>query len=564
MRKVLYNTLGVHTAMSLQPFIPTTKQEMTTQGIQQCDVIIVSGDAYVDHPAFGAAVLGRYLQAYGFSVGIIAQPDWKTKTDFLKLGEPKICFAVTAGNMDSMVAHYTPLKKRREQDMMSSDGKAGLRPDKPTIVYTNRLKEISTKPIVIGGVEASLRRFTHYDYWENSLRKSILLDSKADILVYGFSEKSFLEIVKRLQAQENIEGIPGTVTKAKGVDCLTMPSYEECLADKKRYAEAFRIFHCNATNTLAQKHGDWYVVQHEAMTTTTADVDFIAELPYRRQPHPVYNNSITCLRTVLFSVSTHRGCFGGCSFCAITYHQGKKVVSRSEESILREIQEITKHPDFRGEIYDLGGATANMWQMDDGKINHKPLIQLQKKVRSIQGVKHVFVRSGIRYDLAMQDEEYMEDLLTHHVSGNLKIAPEHVSESVTSLMMKPAGDKFAEFLRLFARVTKKVGKPNQKVVPYFMAAHPGTTLKEMKELMDFTKKNDCYTTQVQVFTPTPMTLSTAMYYTGINPLTRKPIYVPYAYREKKMQKAMLLWKEKENRRKIKEALHTIKEEDDFG
>ncbi|MBI4441546.1 YgiQ family radical SAM protein [Candidatus Woesearchaeota archaeon] len=526
----------------MRPFIPTTSEEMRAQGIKQCDVIIVSGDAYVDHPAFGAAVLGRFLQAHGFSVGIIAQPDWTKKDDFQRLGEPALCFAVTAGNMDSMVAHYTPMKRRREEDMMSPSGKAGLRPDKPTIAYTNRLKELFTKPIVIGGVEASLRRFAHYDYIENRLRKSILLDAKADILVYGFAEKAFLEVVRRLRAGAAINDIPNTVTKAKAVDCPVMPSYEECLADKKQYAEAFRLFHLQTTKKIAQRHGDWYVVQQEAMRFTSADVDFVAELPYRREAHPA-SGDVPGLRTVLFSVSTHRGCFGGCSFCAITYHQGRDVVSRSEESILREIRDLTKHPAFKGEIFDLGGATANMWHMDDGKINHKPLIELMRKARAIPGVRHVFVRSGIRYDLAMQDEEYMRELLAHHVSGNLKIAPEHVSPQVTALMHKPAGDSFARFLALFRKITTKVGKPQQKVVPYFMAAHPGTGVKEMKELVRFTKKHDCYNTQVQVFTPTPMTLSTAMYYTGINPLTRQPVFVPYTYREKKLQKAMLLYKE---------------------
>ncbi len=539
------------------PFIPMSKEEMKAQGIDQCDVIIISGDAYVDHPAFGAAVLGRYLQAHGYKVGIIAQPDWKTKNSFLKLGEPRLCFAVTAGNMDSMVAHYTPMKRRREDDMMSPGGKAGLRPDKPTIVYTNRLRELSAKPIVIGGVEASLRRFAHYDYGENTVRRSLLVDSKADILVYGFSEKSLLEIVKRLKAGSSLDGIPGTVTKKKMTDFPEMPSYEECVEDKKKYAEAYKIFHFNTTKRLAQRHGDWYVVQEEEMNVTIQDVDFVAELPYRREQHPAYKEDVPGLRTVLFSVQTHRGCFGGCSFCAITYHQGKKVVSRSEKSILREINSLTTHPDFRGEIYDLGGPTANMWQMEHGT-SHKPLIQLMRKVRAIPGVKHTFVRSGIRYDIAMQDKEYMKELLQHHVSGNLKVAPEHVSENVTSLMMKPAGDKFAAFLKVFRHITKKVGKPNQKVVPYFIAAHPGTTAKEMEDLADFTKQHDCYNTQVQVFTPTPGTLSTAMYYTGINPLTGKSVYVPYTYNEKKQQKNILLWKEKNSKKKI----HETKKDDE--
>ena len=456
-----------------------------------------------------------------------------------------------------MVANYTPLKKKREEDAMSPNDNPNMRPDKPTIVYTNRLKEISDKPVVIGGVEASLRRFAHYDYWENKVRKSILLDSKADILVYGFSEKSLLEIVQRLRENKGLGDINGTVIKFKIPIGIEMPSFEDCLADKKRYAEYAKIIHLNTTKQLSQKHGDWYIVQNNAMEMTTKDVDFIAELPYLREAHPSYKNSVSGIRSVLFSVSTHRGCFGGCSFCAITYHQGKKVISRSEDSILREITNLTKHPEFKGEIFDLGAATANMWHMDDGRINHKPLISLMRKVRTIDGVKHVFVRSGIRFDLAMQDDEYMEELLKYHVSGNLKVAPEHVSKNICSLMGKPSGERFAEFLKKFAKITKKVGKPNQKVISYFMAAHPGCSLNEMKELMQFTKKNDCYSSQVQLFTPTPMTLSTAMYYTGLNPLTMQPIYVSYTYHEKKLQKAVMCWKEKDQKQKLKQAMDEL-------
>ena len=510
--------------------------------MKQFDIILVSGEYYVDHPLSSVGVIAKVLQDKGFSVGIIEKPDWKTDEDFLKLGKPRLFFGVTSGSIDSMLVNYTPLKKSRAEDENRAYD-SGI-PDRAVLVYCNKLKQLfKDSKIVIGGIEASMRRFLHYDYWINDLRKSIIIDSRADILVYGNGEHQVVEIAKRLDAGKPIDGIEGTCIVVKEVPkgFEMLPSADEASKSKEAFCKMQLMF-TNKKN-LAQKFDNRYVLQYKMHNYTTKELDYIYGLDYSRDIPKRFPQ----FQMTQFSIVTHRGCVGGCNFCSITLHQGDRIISRGEESILEEIKKITKHKDFKGYIDDFGGASANMYGMDClkcdgekcigcGNLNksHSRLIELMRKARKIKGVKKIFVRSGIRYDLASESEEYIKELSQHHISGCLKIAPEHFSKKVLQLMNKDTG-KFEKFKKMFEKHNKEL---NQEMKFYFMTAHPGSTIEDAEELGK--KLRELRNTEsIQIFTPTPMTMSTCMYYTGLNPLTLEKIYVPYTYNEKKKQKNIL-------------------------
>lgn len=505
------------------------------------DVILVSGEPYADHPLSPAGVIARVLDAEGLTVGVIECPDWKTKDDFLKLGRPRLFFGITSGSIDSMLVNYTPLKRERAVDP-NAPFQSRL-PDRAVIVYANRIRELHKGArIVLGGIEASLRRFAHYDYWGDDVRRSILLDTRADILVYGPGELQVVEIARRLDRGEDLDGIRGTsVIRAEAPEgALVIPSYEEVAADKDKFCEAQK----RLTNrkTIAQKHANRFVVQYAAPDYTPADLDRVYGLPFSRR----IPESFPELGMARFSVQTHRGCRGRCSFCALSLHQGDRIVSRSERSILEEIRRMTRHPEWKGFVDDLGGPTANMYGLDAAGIEeaHRRLIGLMRAARKVPGVKKVFVRSGIRYDLAVESPEYVRELVRHHVSGLLKIAPEHVSDNVLRLMNKSGGRRrLEEFRALFASAAERTGGRPQHLKYYFMVAHPGTTEKEARELAAFLKElersGEKPVEGVQIFTPTPMTRSTCMYHTGKDPITGEAVYVPRPYAEKKAQKRML-------------------------
>ena len=546
------------------------------------DIILVSGDAYIDHPSFGAALIAHYLEAHGFSVGVIPQPDWKKDEDFLKFGAPRLFFGVTAGNLDSMVANYTADKKVRRNDMYSPDNCAGHRPDRACIVYTNKLKALFPQvPIVLGGVEASLRRFAHYDYWDDKVRRSILFDAKANYLVYGMGEKAILRIAKSESRVSNTAIIVKDISDYK--DALVLPSYEEVAADKKKYAEAFKLYYIEGRKkkpqTIIQPCQGRYLVVFPPENLTQKEFEGLFELPFTRAPHPMYKGkTIPAWDFVKASTVSHRGCFGGCSFCAISQHQGKYVVSRSLDSIVKEIKEvIAKQKDFKGNILDIGGPTSNMYMMKckkeegcsrasciypvickDLDASLKPAIKLLKTVREIPGIRNLFIGSGIRYDLALLDDEYIEELVKHHVGGQLSVAPEHICEEVLLMMGKPKLNKFLEFKDKFEKFSKKHGK-KQFLIPYFIASHPGSTLKHALELALFLKRNGSRIEQVQNFTPTPMTVSTCMYYTGLDPFTGKAVHVPKG-EERSFQKALLQpWLDR-NYRLVAKALKQLGQE----
>jgi uncharacterized radical SAM protein YgiQ len=511
------------------------------------DIILVSGDPYADHPLSPVGLIARALEARGYKVGIIERPDWTSDRDFLKLGRPRLFFGVTSGSIDSCLANYTPLLRRREKDEYApySSGK----PDRAVIVYCNKIKQLFPGiPIVLGGIEASLRRFAHYDYWENRVRRSILLDSRADILVYGPGELQAIEISSRLDAGQSLEGIRGTAIISRNLPpgFEEIPSYEEVSSEPEKFLQAQRLL-ANYKG-LAQKHANRYVLQYPAPEYTPEILDWIYSLPFTRTIPPDY----TELEMGKFSIVTHRGCIGRCSFCSLSLHQGDRIVSRSEESILEEIRRLTYHPDFKGYIDDLGGPTANMYGMDCHRCqrgfcltckkldrSHCRLINLLRRARQIPGVKKIFVRSGIRYDLALSSPEYVKELVNHHVSGLLKIAPEHVSPKVLRLMNK-SEVPVEEFRRLFQKLT---GERKQHLKYYFMVAHPGTTMKEAEELAVYIKKLESEGEKpvegIQIFTPTPMTRSTCMYYTGRDPETGQTVYVPRTFEEKKAQKRLI-------------------------
>lgn len=589
-------------------FLPTTREEMEERGWDELDVVLVTGDAYVDHPSFGAAVIGRVIEAAGWRVGILPQPDWRSAEPFRALGRPRLAFAVTAGNMDSMVNRYTAHKRRRSEDAYSPDGHPDLRPDRAATVYAHRCREaFPGVPIVLGGVEASLRRLAHYDWWSDSVRRSILFDAKADLIVYGQGEKAILQVLERLaggvpvRAIDDVRGI-AIVRKswddlpAKwGREVLELPSYEAIRASKETYAHFSRLYHLehNPDNAriLIQPHGDRAVAILPPMPNpTTEELDRIYALPYARAPHPRYAGArIPAWEQIRFSVHLLRGCSAGCTFCCITEHQGRDVCSRSEASVLAEVREIAEMPEFRGTVSDLGGATANMWQMHCSdeeshrrcrrmscvypkvcrnlRVNHRPLIELYRKVRAIPGVKHAFVASGLRYDLAHADEEhgqaYLAELIAHHVSGQLKVAPEHVGRNVVKVMRKPEVEAFERFREEFERYSRQAGK-EQYLVPYFLSSHPGCTLEDAAELHDYLRANNWRPQQVQDFMPTPMTLATDMFWSGYHPFTMKPIPVARTIDEKRMQKALMRWADPELAPWYDRAMEALGRKERFG
>lgn len=573
-------------------FLPLSRGDMEERGIKQFDFIYVTGDAYVDHPSFGAAIVTRLLESLGYTVGIISQPDWKSERDFKIYGKPRLAFLVTGGNIDSMVAHYTAAKRKRSDDAYTAGGKAGKRPDRAVIVYCKKIREIyGNVPIAIGGLEASLRRFAHYDYWDDLVRPSILLDSGADLLMYGMGEHQIEELARRLDGGESISDIHNI----RGTCYLTEPintpigaaecaSYEQVKENKKAYARSCRQQYDQQDEvygkTVIQRHGKMMLVQNPpSYSLTTEELDRIYSLSYMRAYHPSYESvgGVPGIEEVKFSITHNRGCFGYCNFCSIALHQGRRITCRSEESILDEARRLTEMPDFKGYIHDVGGPTANFRKpscekqiklgLCKGKkclapepcpnleADHSEYIDILRKLRKIKGVKKVFIRSGIRYDYLMEDEsdEFIKELIKNHVSGQLKVAPEHCSAAVLDKMGKPHIEAYKKFQKKFYEITKGIGK-EQYLVPYLMSSHPGSTLKEAIELAVFLKKNNMRPEQVQDFYPTPGTLSTCMFYTGLDPYTMEEVYVPRTPEEKKMQRTLLQYFKPENKRIVISAL----------
>jgi uncharacterized radical SAM protein YgiQ len=576
-------------------FLPMSPEEVKAKGWNELDVIIVTGDAYVDHPGFGTSIIGRVLEDAGYRVGVIAQPNWEDAEDFKKLGKPRLFFAISAGNTDSMVSNYTPSKRLRHEDAYSPGNKAGLRPNRATIVYANRLKEaFPDVPQVIGGIEASLRRFAQYDYWSDKVRQSILADAPADILVYGMGELQIREIAERLDKGtpvSDITDIDGTVWKIDIKswkekhddylrDRMEIAPYADISKNKELYAETFKTVYQEQDHIrghdIIQVHPKTVIVQNKPMRPlTTEEMDHVYELPFTRETHPSYREPIPALDMVKFSINTHRGCFGACSFCAIALHQGRMIRSRSMESIIREAEGFRDMKGFKGNINGLGGPSANMYGMDcknwDEKgvckdktciypkacpsldTSHRKLIELMRRLREIPGISKVFVGYGVRYDLALLDEEYMEELCAHHVSGQLKVAPEHYCDRVTDVMKKPDREVFERFEQKYKEINKRLGK-DQYLVAFLMSGHPGCTLEDMIETAEYIRDTGRYTKQVQDFTPTPMTSATCMFHTGIDPFTGKQIYVATSQKEKKIQRAMLHYREPGNYNMVYEGL----------
>lgn len=574
-------------------FLPISVKDMKDRGWEQCDFVYVIGDAYVDHSSFGPAIISRLLESFGYKVGIISQPDWKIKESIAILGKPRLGFIVSAGNMDSMVNHYTVNKKHRHTDAYTPGGVMGKRPDYATIVYCNLIKQTyKDVPIIIGGIEASLRRLAHYDYWSDKIKHSILIDSGADIISYGMGEHSIVEIADALNSGIDITDITfikGTVYKAKSLDNLydyiELPDYDDICKNKKTYAESFYTQYVNTdpftAKTLVEKYKEkLYVVQNPpAMPLTTQEMDDIYALPYMRNYHPSYekNGGVPALNEIKFSITNNRGCFGGCSFCALTFHQGRIIQVRSHQSIIEEAKLMTKDPDFKGYIHDVGGPTANFRYPSCNKqltrgvcpnrqclfpkpcgnltVDHSDYIKLMHELQSIDGVKKVFIRSGIRFDYCMADSDdtFMRELCENHISGQLRVAPEHISDNVLKRMGKPENSVYEAFLKRYDRINNKTGK-KQYVVPYLMSSHPGSTMKEAIELAEYIRDLGYMPEQVQDFYPTPSTLSTCMYYTGYDPRTMEKVYTPVTYHEKAMQRALIQYRNPENYELVKEAL----------
>ncbi|MTK51967.1 YgiQ family radical SAM protein [Paludibacter sp.] len=593
-------------------WLPTTKKEVEMRGWNELDVIIFSGDAYVDHPAFGAAVIGRVLEAEGLKVAIVPQPNWRDDLrDFKKLGKPRLFFGISAGCMDSMVNHYTANKRLRSNDAYTPGGISGFRPDYATVVYSNILKQLfPDTPVVIGGIEASMRRFSHYDYWSDSYKRSILLDSKADLLVYGMGEKSIREIASQIAAGNSVQSIttvPQTAycisNKAQleeypDVETIELLSHEACLKDKRNSARNFKIIEEESNkiiaNRLTQTEGNRKVVVNPPYTNwSQAEIDAAYDLPYTRLPHPKYKDKpIPAFEMIRFSVNTHRGCFGGCAFCTISMHQGKQVISRSEESILNEVKHIGEMPDFKGYLSDLGGPSANMYGLqgiDKGQcqkckrpsciypavcknlnVDHSGMIKLYKAVDAFPFIKKSFIGSGVRYDLLLHKtgngaidkslSAYTRELIAHHVSGRLKVAPEHTSDAVLKFMRKPSFQLFKEFCREFDKINREEGL-NQQLIPYFISSHPGCSTDNMAELAIETKSLNFKLEQVQDFTPTPMTLATEIYYTGINPYTGDKVFTSKTANEKKAQQQFFFWYKPELRQSIIQELRKMNRPD---
>ena len=584
-------------------FLPITREEMKERGWDQVDFVYVSGDAYVDHPSFGHAIITRLLESRGYRVGIIAQPDWRKPESVQVFGEPRLGFLVSAGNMDSMVNHYSVSKKRRKTDAYTPGGERGKRPDYACVVYGNLIRQTYKKtPIILGGIEASLRRMAHYDYWSDKLKRSVLLDSGADVISYGMGEHSIVELAEALDAGipvEDITYIAGTVVKTKSLDSIydaeILPSFEDLKADKMNYASSFYTQYLNTDafngKRLVEPYSDHlYVVQNPpAAPLTQMEMDDVYSLPYQRTYHPSYEakGGVPAIKEIKFSLISNRGCFGGCSFCALTFHQGRIVQVRSHESLIEEAKEITKDKDFKGYIHDVGGPTANFRhpsckkQMEHGvcktrqclfpspcknlDADHRDYVSLLRKLRDIPKVKKVFIRSGIRFDYLLADkkQEFLRELCEYHVSGQLKVAPEHVAGPVLSLMGKPEHKVYEEFTRQFYKMNEKIGK-EQYLVPYLMSSHPGSTLKEAVELAEYCRDLGYMPEQVQDFYPTPSTLSTCMYYTGVDPRTMQKVYVPKSPHEKAMQRALIQYRNPELYDLVIEALHKAGRSDLIG
>jgi uncharacterized radical SAM protein YgiQ len=588
--------------MNRQAFLPIDKEDMGLREWTQLDFIIISGDAYVDHPSFGTAVIARVLEDAGYKVGIIPQPDWRNVKDFKKLGKPRLAFLITSGNIDSMVNHYTVSKRRRDKDYYSPGGEMGLRPDRATIVYCNMVKQAYKKvPIIIGGIEASLRRFAHYDYWNDKVRRSILFDSEADLLVFGMGERQIIEIADYLNGGFDIKymhHIPGTSYKTDTLeniyDYIKIPSFEDVSENKIAYAKAFKVQYEEQDafrgKVMIQKHDEEFIVQNPpAMPLSRVELDRIYNLPYARDYHPIYekDGGIPAIEEVKYSIISSRGCFGSCSFCALTFHQGRTIQSRSQESIIDEAKKITADKNFKGYIHDVGGPTANFRQIACEKqlkegtcknkqclfpnpcknlnVDHDEYLQLLRKLRKLEGIKKVFVRSGLRYDyiVADKDESFLKELCEHHVSGQLKVAPEHISPKVLDLMGKPRRDVYDKFVDKYYKLNEKLGK-NQFLVPYLMSSHPGSDLRAAIEMAEYLRDIKYNPEQVQDFYPTPGTLSTCMYYTGLDPRNMKPVYVPKDRMEKAMQRALLQYRNPKNYNLVRDALLQAGREDLIG
>jgi uncharacterized radical SAM protein YgiQ len=574
-------------------FLPVTKKEMEERGWEQVDFVYVCGDAYVDHSSFGAAIISRLLESHGYRVGMIPQPDWKKKESIAVFGEPRLGFLVSAGNMDSMVNHYTVSRKHRQKDAYSPGGKMGLRPDMPVIVYSNLIRQTyKHTPIILGGIEASLRRLSHYDYWQNKVRRSVLMDSGADLISYGMGEHSILEIAEALDSGipvREITYIPGTVFHTKDLsrvyDSILLPDYETVAADKAAYARSFGIQYKNTdpftAKPLVESYGTkGYVVQNPpSKPLSEAEMDAVYDLPYTGRYHPMYekDGGIPALEEIKFSLTSNRGCFGGCNFCALTFHQGRILQTRSHASILKEARAMTQRKDFKGYIHDIGGPTADFRtpscqkQLTKGvcqnrqclfpapcknlTVDHRDYVDLLRELREIPGVKKVFVRSGVRFDyvVADQDKTFLRELVSHHVSGQLRVAPEHVSDQVLYYMGKPSHAIYEKFLSLYEKENKKTGM-QQYAVPYFMSSHPGCTMKEAVKLAEYVRDLGFTPEQVQDFYPTPSTLSTCMYYTGIDPRDGREVYVPRDPHEKAIQRALMQYKNPANRELVIEGL----------
>ena len=599
-------------------FLPTCRADLVARGWEQLDIVVVSGDAYVDHPAFGPVLIARFLEGRGFKVGIIAQPDWRSAEPFRALGRPRLFFGVSAGNLDSMLNRLTAQKKNRAEDQYSPGGRTGCRPDRATVVYAQRCREaFPDVPVVLGGIEASLRRIAHYDYWSDTVRRSMLLDAKADLLVFGMGERPVWEVADRLNRGErigDIRDVRGTAFPINDAEMtrheadparmvadrktVVLPSYEEVAADRRAFALMSRAFQLETNpgnaRPLAQRHGQRGIFYNPPALPLedgagrgggAVSMDELYDLPFTRVPHPMYTERIPGYETVKHSLVLMRGCFGGCTFCSITEHEGRVIQNRSAESVLREIRALRRQGDFRGTITDLGGPTANMYGLackspdieskcrrlscvhpgvcENLRTDHGPLISLMRQVRKEDGVKHVFIASGVRYDLAERSPEYVEELARHHVGGQLSVAPEHVSPRVLEKMKKPGIESYERFQQMFACASRDAGK-EQYDIPYFISGHPGSTLVDMVELALWLKKNGRRPRQVQDFIPTPMAMATCMYHTGIDPLTMQPVYTATGLRAKKLQKALLLYWSPEQWPLAREALREAGRADLIG
>ena len=585
-------------------YLPICMEDMKKRGWTQADFVFVIGDAYVDHPSFGPAIISRLLERYGYKVCMIAQPDWKNDKSIDIFGRPRLGFLVCGGNMDSMVNHYSVSKKRRQKDAYSPGGQMGLRPDYATTVYCNLIRRTyKDVPIIIGGIEASLRRMAHYDYWSDKLKHSILVDSSADILSYGMGEHSMIEIAEALDSGIDVKDITfvrGTCYRTKDIsgvpeDSIILPDYDSLSKDRLEYARSFYTQYINtdpySAKTLVEGYGNrGYVVQNPpAYPLTQMEMDDVYDLPYMNNYHPIYEEAggIPAISEIKFSLTSNRGCFGGCSFCALTFHQGRIIQTRSHESLIKEAERMTHDPDFKGYIHDVGGPTANFRHKSCAKqdkygvctnkqclfpepcrnlkVDHKDYVELLRKLEAVPGVKKVFIRSGIRFDYVMADsnDEFLKELCEKHISGQLRVAPEHVSDNVLRMMGKPQNSVYEKFIDRYKRVNAKTGK-QQYVVPYLMSSHPGSTLKEAVELAEYVRDIGYMPEQVQDFYPTPSTISTCMYYTGVDPRTMKPVYVPHNPHEKAMQKALMMYRKPENYDLVKEALIKAGRQDLIG